>query len=95
MSTTLDTLLVCSPDVCGGRLRIEGTRITVMQIATLFRQGLSAEDMTHEYPHAPEGGIYAALAYYLANRGEINTLLADEDAEYDKLKSDQGETAGR
>ena len=89
MSITLETILVRSPDVCGGKLRIDGTRVTVLQIAALFRQGMSAEDITREYPHAPPGGIYAALAYYLANRDEIHSVLADEEVEFDKLKSGQ------
>ena len=87
MSTTLDTMLVATPEICGGRLRIDGTRITVLQIASLFRQGLSAEDMTHEYPNAPEEGIYAALAFYLANRDQIHKDLKDEEAEFDSLKA--------
>ena len=29
MSTAIDTLLVSSPEISGGRLRLEGTRITV------------------------------------------------------------------
>ena len=89
MSVSLDSMLVRTPGVCGGSLRIDGTRITVAQVAALFRQGLSSEDMTREYPHVPAGGIYAALAYYLANRDEINTVLADEAAEFDALKGDQ------
>ncbi len=32
MSTFLDTNLVRTPDTCGGRLRIDGTRMTVNQI---------------------------------------------------------------
>jgi uncharacterized protein (DUF433 family) len=32
MSTGIDTLLVSSPEVSGGRLRLEGTGITVNQI---------------------------------------------------------------
>ncbi len=90
MPVTLETLLTSSPEVCGARLRIEGTGITVLQIATLFRQGLSAEEITREYPHAPEGGIYAALAYYLANREEIDLAIVEEEAGFIRLK---GETS--
>lgn len=91
MSTALNTMLVRSLDVCGGRLRIKDTRITVLQISTLFRQGLSAEEMTREYPHAPEGGIYAALAYYLANRDEIAAELDSEEAAANTAKADDSQ----
>ena len=71
MSVMLDGMLARSPDVCGGRLRIDGTRITVDRIATLYKQGQSAEEIAQTYPHLSLGQVYAALAYYHANRAEI------------------------
>jgi uncharacterized protein (DUF433 family) len=85
MSIALDGLLVKSPDVCGGRIRIEGTRITVERIATLYRQGQTPEDIAQTYPHLSLSQIYAALAYYHANRDEIESALAAGDAQYDEL----------
>ena len=35
MPVALDAMLVMTPDVCGGRLRIDGTRITVHRITLL------------------------------------------------------------
>jgi uncharacterized protein (DUF433 family) len=87
MSTTsLDAMLVATPGTCGGRLRIDGTRITVHRIATLYKQGQSAEDIYETYPHLSLGQVYTALAYYHAHREKIDAELATEDAEYDKLK---------
>lgn len=88
MSVALDSILTRTPDVCGGRIRIDGTRITVRRIATLYRQGQTAEDIAQTYPHLSFGQIYAALAYYHANREEIEAELAAADAEYDKLSGD-------
>ena len=85
MSTTLDSMLTRTPGICGGRIRIDGTRITVHRIATLYRQGQTAEDMAQTYPDLSLGKIYAALAYYPANRDPIDTELSAEDAEYDAL----------
>ena len=81
-------MLVKTPGTCGGRIRIDGTRITVEQVAVLYKQGQSAEEITQTYPHLSLGQVYAALAYYHANRGEIETELAAADAEYDKLKQE-------
>ena len=85
MPVTLDTMLVTTADTCGGRIRIEGTRITVHRIATLYRQGQSAEDIAVTYPHLSLGQIYTALAYYHANRAEIDADLASADADYEQL----------
>lgn len=90
MATTLDTMLTSTPDVCGGRIRIDGTRITVHRIATLYKQGLSAEEIGQTYSHLTLGQIYAALAYYHANRESVESELAADDARYDELKCVEG-----
>ena len=87
MTVALDTLLVRTPEVCGGRLRIDGTRITVLQIATLFLQGLGAEEIADQYPHLTLAQVYAALAYFHANRAEIEAELAAEAAEAERLEA--------
>ena len=86
MSVMLDGMLARSPDVCGGRLRIDGTRITVHRVATLYKQGQSAEDIAQTYSHLALSQVYAALAYYHANRAEIESELAADDARYDELR---------
>jgi uncharacterized protein (DUF433 family) len=78
MSTAINTLLASSPDVCGGRLRIDGTRITVNQIATLYKQGYNAEEIADQYPHLTMAQVYAALTYYHANQAEIEADLVAE-----------------
>lgn len=94
MTTALDTLLVSTPDVCGGRIRIGGTRITVHRIATLYRQGQDADEIARTYPYLSLGQIYAALACYHANRVEMDAQLSAADAEYDELKSQRDASSG-
>jgi uncharacterized protein (DUF433 family) len=86
VSTMLDGMLTRSADICGGRIRLDGTRITVHRIATLYKQGQSAEEIAETYPHLSLGQVYAALAYYHANRAEIESELAAADALYDELR---------
>ncbi len=85
MSIALNAMLVKTPGVCGGRLRIDGTRITVEHIAVLYKQGGSAEEIVQAHPHLSLGQVYAALAYFHANRSEIEAELAAADAEYNRL----------
>src|ERR1700686_2854555 len=86
MSTEIATLLVSSLDVCGGRLRIEGTRITVNQIVTLYEQGYNAEEIANQYPHLTMAQVYAALLHYHTNQEEIDAGLAREKQETEKLE---------
>ena len=62
-----------------GGCGLEGTRITVDRIATLYKQGQSAEGISQTYPHLSMSQIYTALAYYHANREEIESVLAAEN----------------
>lgn len=95
MTTALDAMLISTPDVCGGRIRLDGTRITVHRIATLYQQGQDADEIARTYPHLSLGQIYAALAYYHSNRAEIDAELAAADVTYDELKSNGSEADGR
>jgi uncharacterized protein (DUF433 family) len=88
MSTAIETLLMSSPNICGGRLRIDGTRITVNQIVTLYKQGYSAEDIADQYAHLSLAQVYAALAYYHANKEEIETDLEAEKEEAVRLEQE-------
>lgn len=87
--TDIATLIVRSPDTCGDRPRIAGTRISVQQIAMLHRQGLSAADILTEYNVLNPAQVYAALAYYYSNQEEIEAYLAEEEADYDRLVAEQ------
>ena len=88
MSTAISSLLVSSSDVCGGRLRIDGTRVTVNQIATLYKQGYNAEDIADQYPHLTMAQVYAALSHYHANKEDIDADLIAEEQEADALQDE-------
>jgi uncharacterized protein (DUF433 family) len=91
MSTAIDSLLTRSEDVCGGRIRIDGTRLTVHQIATCYQQGLTPEEIRDQYPHVSLAHVYAALAYYHANRDEIERDLESESADFLRLSKNLSE----
>ena len=88
MVTALDALLTQTSDTCGGRIRINGTRITVSRVATLYKQGMTAEDIATTYSHLSLGQVYAALAYYHANQQTIEAEMSQADAIYDSLSGD-------
>jgi uncharacterized protein (DUF433 family) len=87
MSTAINTLLVSTPDTCGGRLRIDGTRVTVHQIARLDRQGYNVEAIAEQYPELTMAQLYAALAHYYANQAEIDAEFAGTEEETDALST--------
>jgi len=80
--------IVSTPDTCGGRRRIAGSRIQVKHIVVMHeRQGMSPEEIVSEYPHLTLAGIYAALAYYHDHREDINADIRAERDWYEEMKS--------
>jgi uncharacterized protein (DUF433 family) len=88
MSTEIGTLLISSPGICGGRLRIEGTRITVGQVVSWYKQGYSPEEIEDTYPNLSLAQVYTALAYYHANKEVIEAEMAAEKEEADRLEQE-------
>ena len=87
-STAIDigTLIVRSPEIHAGRPRIAGTGVTVLRLVGWYKQGLSPEEIADEFGHLSLAQVHAALAYYHANREEIEGDLAAEEAESEKLE---------
>lgn len=88
--TDIGTLIVQTPDVCGGRPRIAGTGVTVRRIVGWYKLGLTAEEIVAEIPHLTLAQVHAALAYYHANREEIEQDIAAEEAVAEQLEQQYG-----
>lgn len=70
--------IVKTPGICGGRARIDGTRITVELVVRLIQDGAVVDELIEGYAHIPlsRAQIYAALAYYHDHRAEIDEEIA-------------------
>lgn len=73
----IGTLITRRAGVYGGRPCLAGTRFPVMQIALMHNEGLTPEKMKAEYSFLDLTAIYAAVAYYLANRAAVDAELAE------------------
>ncbi len=82
MSVELDSLLTHTPEVRHDRVRIAGTGITVHRVAVLSNLGHSPEEIVRKYKHLSLAGVHAALAYYHANRTEIDRVRQENSYEY-------------
>lgn len=76
--TDIGTLIARAADVCGDRPHIAGTRITVGRTATLWKQGLTPEEIAENWGDLTLAQVYAALTYYHANRDEIEQALQQD-----------------
>ena len=76
----IGSLIERSPEVRKGRPCIAGTGVTVRTIAGWHNLGLTPDEIAAKIEHLTLAQIHAALAYYHANREEIDTDIAREDA---------------
>jgi uncharacterized protein (DUF433 family) len=88
MSVELDSLLTHSPEVRHDRVRIAGTGITVHRVAVLSNFGHSPEEIVRKYKHLSLAGVHAALAYYHANREQVDAEVEADREEADRLEAE-------
>ncbi len=82
----IGTLIVSTPDIRGGRPRIAGTGVTVQRIAVWYKLGADPDKIGYRIGHLSPAQVYAALAYYHANREMIDAQIEADDAEAEALE---------
>ena len=85
----IGSLIVFTPNVRSGRARISGTGVTVRRIVEWYKSGYSPEEIADEIGHVTLAQVFAALAYYHANRDEMEADLANEKDVAERLESGQ------
>jgi uncharacterized protein (DUF433 family) len=87
-ATDIGTFITRTPGIHGGVPHIAGTGVTVRRIATWYKLGHTPEEIGPGIGHLTLAQVYAALAYYHANRDEIETDIAQEEAEANRLEAE-------
>ncbi len=89
----IGTLIARSPNKFDGRPYIAGTGITVRRIVGWYKLGYEAEEILREIDHLKIAQVYAALAYYHANKQSIEDDIAEEEAEHKRIEAEHRKTA--
>jgi uncharacterized protein (DUF433 family) len=84
----IGALITRTPGIKGGTPHIAGTTVTVRTLVRWYQLGMSPEEIAEEYRHLTLGQVYAALAYYHANRSEMDAEMAAEQTESDRLEQE-------
>jgi uncharacterized protein (DUF433 family) len=90
----IGTLITRTSDIRGGRPRIAGTGVTVQRIVGWYKLGLTPEEIVGEFGHLTLAQVHAALAYYHANREEIESAIAADEVEARRLAQRHYEAGG-
>jgi uncharacterized protein (DUF433 family) len=88
--------IMSTPDTCGGKPRIRGTRVRVKDVVLWHeRLGMSPEEIVSEWPHLTLGDVYAALTHYDDNRAQIDAEMRVEVEFAAALEAKTSVTASR
>ena len=90
----IGSLIAQTTDIHGGRARIAGTGVTVARVVAWYRFGHGAEEIADRVGHLSLAQVYAALAYYHANRESIDAELATQELEADRLEREHASGRG-
>jgi uncharacterized protein (DUF433 family) len=82
--TEIGSLITRDPALRGGRPILAGTGTCVRTIAIENNRGLSPEEIAAERPPLSLAQVYAALAFYHANKPEIDADIAADEQAYDE-----------
>jgi uncharacterized protein (DUF433 family) len=85
-ATELGGMIVCTPDIVGGKPRIKGHRIGVHRVTGWWKLGLTVEQIGELLSTLTPAEIHAALAHYHLHRDEIERYLEEERAASHSLK---------
>lgn len=84
---TLDSHIEMTPGICGGKPRIAGRRIRVVDVVRYHDQlGQSPSQIAEDY-HLTLSDVHAALAYYHDHKAEIDQCIADDEAFAEEMQS--------
>lgn len=72
MTASISRGIVRTPETCGGRARIDGTRLPVWLLVLRERMGSSETEILHSYPSITAADLDAAWEYYRRNTLEID-----------------------
>jgi uncharacterized protein (DUF433 family) len=86
MAATVETYryIVKTSGVCGGKARIENSRIAVHDVVGLLLNGETVDSVTRQLPGLTRAQVYECLAYYEDHLAEIEYLIAGQLADADK-----------
>ena len=87
-SVDIGTMITRTPGIKGGTPHIAGTGVTVRTIVRFYKLGMSPEEIAAEYPHLSLAQVYGALAYYHANRVDMDAHMAAEEAASDRIEQE-------
>lgn len=69
-----------------GVILVSKTRVTLDTIITAFNEGLTAEEISYQYPSVPLADIYSIIGYYLRQKKQVDTYLKRREKQAQEVR---------
>jgi uncharacterized protein (DUF433 family) len=70
-----------TPETCGGKPRVAGTRIRVSDVVGLMvTEKMSVEEVVREYPALTPADVHSAMAFYYDNRELVDAGIQRDES---------------
>lgn len=77
-----------------GAVRVGNTRVLFVLVVRAFQNGATPEDIVRMYETLDLADAYAAVAYYLRHKSDVEALLAEYDQQADEVRKKIEERQG-
>jgi uncharacterized protein (DUF433 family) len=77
-----------------GAVRVGNTRVLFVLVVRAFQNGATPEDIVRMYETLDLADTYAAVAYYLRHRAEVEALLNEYDRQAEEIRKKIEERQG-
>jgi uncharacterized protein (DUF433 family) len=71
-----------------GVVRIANTRIPLERVVRAFLNGMTPEQIAHDFDVLKVEDVYAVINYYLHHREEVDAYMADAEKDAAKIKDE-------
>ena len=86
--------IVKAADYCGGKAAIDNTRVRVMNVVFLHKEGRAPAEIQEAYPDLSQAQVYAALATY-DHPDEIEADLRADEMAAERYEQERAEALAR
>ena len=87
MESTSNERIVKTPGTCGGRARIAGHRVRVLDVVIWHEhQGMTPDEIVSQIPTITLSDVHHALAYYFEHVEEIQAEMRSEQDLADEVR---------
>lgn len=69
-----------------GVVRVGDTRVTLDTVVSVFKQGVTAEEIVYRYPSLQLADVYATVAFYLNHQQEVEAYLQQRQQQAQEIR---------